>query len=63
MVTRELVQEINKYFKDRGFNWLSIDAIASSSGDDTLVSEIHNGDWKHDHIAIDCLVGEFFVCK
>ena len=60
MVTRELVQEINKYFKDRGFNWLSIDAIASSSGDDTLVSEIHNGDWKHDHIAIDCLVGEFF---
>ncbi len=59
-VTRELVNEINEYFASRGFRSLRVGAVAMSGGDDTLIAEIYDGDWKHEHLAVEQLVNEFF---
>ena len=59
-VTRELVNEVNEYFASRGFRSLRVGAVALSGGDNTLIAEIYNGDWKHEHLAVERLVNEFF---
>lgn len=56
---RELIKQINQYFKDNDFPYLDVDSTMID-GKEYLYSHIENGDWKHDHLAIDHLVQEFF---
>jgi hypothetical protein len=60
MITIELVKEINEYFKKRNHPILSVDAVSIDGVNDTLVSEIYDGDWKHEHLAIEILIRDFF---
>lgn len=60
-VTRELINEINNYLKNKNHPNLSVDMYTDEDGYDILYSEVYNGDWKHEHGALQWLITEFFL--
>lgn len=55
----DIINEIRAYFKEVGASYWDVD-ISKRDGKDMLCSEITDGDWKHDHMAIDHYMDEFF---
>lgn len=56
---QSLCKEVEDYCKQEGFTYWSFDC-SKRFGETYLYCRIEDGDWKHDHIAVDSLVDEFF---
>lgn len=54
--------ELNQFLADKGLKYIDVD-VTRRDGKDVLYVDIHNGDWKQEHVCLQNAMWEFFINK